>query len=61
MTDHIAVSVSGSEKIQQIFEKHRDAICADVLADEVRADIPDGYRKDWNINGESVTLSVLRL
>ena len=61
VTDHIAVSVSGSEKIQQIFEKHRDAICADVLADEVRPDIPDGYRKDWNINGESVTLSVLRL
>ena len=61
VTDHIAVAVTGSEKIQQIFEKYREEICGDVLADEVHTEELDGYRKDWNINGEDVTLSIKQL
>ena len=30
----------------------------DVLADEVKAGEVAGYEKEWNINGEKVTLGV---
>ena len=34
------------------------AIAGDVLADEVKAGEVAGYEKEWNINGEKVTLGV---
>ncbi len=61
VTDHIAVSVSGSEKVVSVFSKHRDEICADVLGDEVCDSIPDGYHKQWDINGESASITVARV
>ena len=37
---------------------YRDEILGDVMAVDVRFDEMKGYTKEWNINGESVTLGV---
>ena len=60
VTDHIEVSVSGSSRICEIMTTHRTEILKDVLADEVKFDVNEGYVKAWNINGEKVTLGVKR-
>ena len=38
--------------------RNEAAIAGDVLADEVKAGEVAGYEKEWNINGEKVTLGV---
>jgi isoleucyl-tRNA synthetase len=56
--DHITVSVKGNAKLEKLFADHEKEIAGEVLADEVRLDETIGYSKEWNINGESVTLGV---
>ena len=41
-------------------ERNRDSICADVLADALHFAAPEGYVKEWDVNGEKVTLGVKR-
>ncbi len=62
VTDHITVSVVGSEKLTAIIASDPAAVTASVLADSISAEsMADGYTKDWNINGEDVTVSVKRV
>ena len=61
VTDRIHLYVTGSQVIRDIFEETGERICADVLAESVETDHTEGYTKDWSINGESVTLGVVRL
>jgi len=56
--DHIKVTVDGNEKIAAIMEANQATIAGDVLADAIEQGKMDGYTKDWNINGEAVTLTV---
>ena len=58
VTDHITLSTDGNEKIDEILKAHETEIAKDVLADEILYDTRKGYEKEWNINGEKVTLSV---
>ncbi len=60
VTDHIRVSLSDNEKLAAIFQKHAPDICSDVLCDGVADDL-DGYRKQWDINGETVILTVAKV
>ena len=48
----------GNAKIEEIFGKYGAEIRREVLANEVRSGRSDGYEKEWNINGETVTLTV---
>ena len=57
VTDHIVLSHHGNSLIESIFAKHGTEIAADTLADSIKLGSA-GYVKDWEINGESVTLSV---
>ncbi len=59
--DRIRVYAEGSGKIADVLERCGSRICSDVLADEIVTGDIKGYRKDWNINGESVTLGVEKL
>ena len=59
--DHIALTASGNEKIEEILTKFGDTIKKEVLAESVAAGYTEGYQKDWNINGENVMLGVKRL
>ena len=56
--DTIKIYVSGNEKIQQIFESNRATITHDVLATDIIESAGGSYAKDWDINGEKVTLGV---
>ncbi len=58
VTDHIAVTASGSDKVLAILAANADRIGGDVLADRMEAAEPQGYVKEWDINGEQVTLGV---
>ena len=57
VTDHIVLSHHGNSRIESIFAKHGAEIAADTLADSIKLG-STGYVKDWEINGESVTLGV---
>jgi isoleucyl-tRNA synthetase len=59
--DHIIVSVTGNEKIAAIMNTNKDTICGDVLADNLTDDTIEGFAKEWNINGETVTLTVQKV
>lgn len=59
--DHIKVSCEGSAKIAEIIAKNADIIKDETLADELDTNKADGSVKEWNINGEAVTLGVKKL
>lgn len=56
--DHILVSVEGNENIAGIVKKNADSIQTKVLADQILYDRGAANRKEWNINGENVTVGV---
>ena len=58
VTDHIKVTVSGSEMVTDIAVLKKEDIAGDTLADSVESADAAGYTKDWNINGEKVTIGV---
>ena len=56
--DHITVYVDGNDKVAQIVKDNEAAISHDVLCDKFVFEGADGFTKEWDINGEKVTLSV---
>jgi len=58
VTDKIKVYYEGTEKAEGIFAAHAEEIGEEVLATEVIKEAPKGHTKEWNINGEKVTLGV---
>ena len=56
--DKITVYADGSQKANDIIAANADAIIGDVMATEIITGSVDGYSKEWNINGEKVTLGV---
>ena len=59
--DHIKVSCEGNDKIAKIITDNESTIKDETLADEVDTNSADGNTKEWNINGEKVTLGVKKL
>ena len=57
VADHIRIGYAGGGKLAAILAANSAAIGADTLADAVEEGL-SGYEKEWNINGETVTLSV---
>ena len=58
--DHIVVGVDGNQKIADILNNNQETVCSDVLSNAIGALDANGYTKEWNINGEKVTLSVTK-
>ena len=58
VTDHISVTVKGSEKVVDIALSKKADIAGDTLADAINVAEPAGYTKEWDINGEKVTIGV---
>ena len=56
--DKIMLYAKDNEKIRNILQKNQEQITSEVLANGVIFDTIDGYSKEWNINGENVTLAV---
>ncbi len=58
VTDKIFVAAEGNDKITRLMRDHEQEICGEVMANGMKDALADGYAKEWNINGEKVTLSV---
>lgn len=58
VTDRIIVFAQGNEKIAKLMQDNAETIKKITLADELVYDKLDGFTKEWNINGEKVTLGV---
>jgi len=56
--DHIVITIGGSERVSDILRRNAEEICTQTLADNVV--YADGG-KEWNINGETVSLSVAKV
>ncbi len=56
--DRILLSYAAEERVTNIFNAYGDEICSEVLAEGLSAGNVSGYTKEWNINGENVTLGV---
>ena len=59
--DNIDVYMAGNEKIKAIADRNADFIKENVLAVNILEGSADGYTKDWDINGENVTFTVVKL
>ena len=55
--DRIRVAFSDNESILAVAKRNADEICDETLADEISEGALE-FSKEWNINGEKVTLSV---
>ena len=58
VTDHIKVGMAGNEKLEGLVRKNEAFLKEITLCDEVTYGTLVGHEKEWNINGETVTLSV---
>lgn len=58
VTDHIVLSVNGNEKLAELFAKNEAEIRTVVLADALVYGSTDGCAKEWDLNGEKVTIAV---
>ena len=56
--DTIRVFVSGNDRVQTILEKNRESILHDVMGVALENGQTGGYAKEWELNGETVTLGV---
>ncbi len=58
VTDHISVGLQCSDKTFDIVS--RGGVCEDVLCDALSRDTASGYVKEWDINGEAMTIAIAR-
>ncbi len=56
--DHIRVTLTGTEAINAVAGSREADIVSDVLADALTVCEPVGFVKEWDVNGEKVTIGV---
>ena len=56
--DRIKVYVSGNDRIADLMQRNAEQVKSVVLADDIIDSEAEGFVKEWNINGENVTLGV---
>jgi len=59
--DHIKVSVNGNDKVAAIVQKNEASIGTKVLADGFVYGSDVANAKEWNVNGENVTIGVEKI
>ncbi len=57
VTDRIEIGIDGNEKLVALAEANQEEICADTLALSITRTLAENA-KEWDINGEKVSLSV---
>ena len=60
VTDRITVAISGNAKVYDVAKKNESAISAVVLSDSITDSAADNG-KEWDINGENVTIAVSKV
>ncbi len=56
--DHIKVSILQNDKLSAIVKKNEEVIGTKVLADSFSFDTDYSVKKEWNVNGENVTICI---
>ena len=56
--DRINVYAKDSKKVEEVLTNNKPQIMSEVLADSIVLGSTEGYEKQWNINGEEVTMAV---
>ena len=56
--DRITVYTGDNEKLNAVMNANREEICGDVLADDIIFNETRESSKEWNINGEKMTIGV---
>ena len=59
--DKITVYQEGNDQIEALLAEHGDEICTEVMADRIVTGQMGGYAKEWNINGQQVSLGVEKI
>ena len=59
--DHIRVSLNGNDRLTAIAEANKDIITSKVLAEELTCGVDYAVSKEWNVNGEKVTVAIERV
>ena len=59
--DRINVTLTGNDKLFEIAKNNEDAISTVVLADSIENGEKGQLSKEWDINGETVTITVERV
>ena len=59
VTDRIVLKYSGNDKLAEVIEKKKDYLASEVLAVEISKGTGDNS-KEWNVNGEKITFSVVK-
>lgn len=58
VTDRITVFAAGNDKLTDILSRNEDMVKSIVLCNGITYGSTDGFTKEWNINGENITLGV---
>ena len=59
--DHIRVTINDNRKLADIVSKNQAAIAEKVLADQIFTDGALAVNKEWNVNGETVTIGIEKI
>jgi isoleucyl-tRNA synthetase len=59
--DHINVSLNGNDKVAGIVAKNEAVVAGKVLAERITENETFAVSKEWNVNGEKVTISIEKL
>ena len=59
--DHIRVSLNGNEKVAQIAAENEAVIAGKVLAESIGTGEDLAVSKEWNVNGETVTIGIQKI
>ena len=60
VADHIRIGYAAGGRTAQVLQKNADGVASDTLADRVEEGV-FGYSKEWDLNGDRITLSVERV
>ena len=60
VADHIRIGYQNGGEAARVLNAYADGVRADTLADRIEEGV-FGYTKDWDLNGNAITLSVERV
>ena len=56
--DKILIYIKDNDRLSGYLEKNKETVIGEAMADDIVTGSTDGYVKEWDINGEKVTLGV---
>ncbi|ONI46102.1 isoleucine--tRNA ligase, partial [Candidatus Epulonipiscium fishelsonii] len=59
--NNINIGCTDNKRIQAICKRNKEIITSETLAKDIVYNKIDGYSKEWNVNGENVTFTVVRV